>query len=202
VAEAGKSGLFDVLSAATGRPLLPPVRFGRAAGAGCPGELGGSNYAPVAYSPRARAAYISGISYCTRDHAAGRAAAARHRSGQPDLGGDATPAGPARGTFSAVSTITGRLLWQRALPSPMLGGALATGGGLVFAGSAAGVLYAFDPRGQVVWRHRFAAGFGSAPVSYAIGGRQYLAVVSGGAAISAINQLGPVGGRLVVFSLR
>jgi hypothetical protein len=36
---------------------------------------------------------------------------------------------------------------------------------------------------------------------YAIGGREYIAVVSGGAAIAAINELGPVGGRLYVFTL-
>jgi outer membrane protein assembly factor BamB len=83
----------------------------------------------------------------------------------------------------------------------MLGGATAAGG-LVFAGAVNGTLYAFDAAtGQSRWQRDLGAGFGSAPVVYAVGGREYLAVVSGGAAIAAINQLGPVGGRLYVFTL-
>ncbi len=161
VGEAGKSGRYYLLDAGTGQPLFAPVPFvpvrtpppTRAGSVQCPGELGGSNYAPVAYSPRTHAAYVSAIR-------------------------------------------------ERPMPAPMLGGATATAGGLVFAGGANGILYGFDSRsGQIRWQRSLGAGFGSAPVVYAIGGREYLAVVSGGAAISAINQLGPVGARLVVFTL-
>jgi glucose dehydrogenase len=215
VGEAGKSGRYYILDAATGRPLFSPVPFvtagpGQPAPAGqragtreCPGELGGSNYSPVAYSPDTHAAYVSGINYCTVIHPAAPGEVARHRAGEPDLGGSAAPAvAAAPGTFSAVDTDTGRLLWQRAMPAPMLGGATATAGGLVLAGGANGILYAFDSRsGRIRWQENLGAGFGSAPVAYAIGGREYLAVVSGGAAISAINGLGPVGARLVVFTL-
>jgi alcohol dehydrogenase (cytochrome c) len=205
VGEAGKSGLFYLLDAATGRPLFRPVRFVRTGSAGpvtCPGELGGSNYSPLAYHPGTHAVYVSGIDYCGAYRRESPAAQASHQAGAPDLGGSVTPAqASATGTFTAIDVTTGRVRWQRAMPAPMLGGATAAGG-LVFAGAASGVFYAFDAAtGQIRWQRDLGAGFGSAPVVYASGGREYLAVVSGGAAISAINQLGPVGGRMYVFAL-
>jgi glucose dehydrogenase len=205
VGEAGKSGLFYLLDAATGRPLRAPARFvttGAAGSVRCPGELGGSNYSPLAYDPATRAVYVSGIDYCGVYTADPPSAAASHRAGTPDLGGDVRPAqASASGTFTAIDTTTGMVRWQRAMPAPMLGGATEAGD-LVFAGAVSGVLYAFDAAtGQIRWQRDLGAGFGSAPVVYAAGGREYLAVVSGGAAIAAINQLGPVGGRLYVFAL-
>ena len=203
IGEAGKSGLFVLLDAATGRKLHRAVGFVTTGSAGtvtCPGELGGSNYSPLAYDPAARAVYVSGIDYCGVYHAGDPAAS--HQAGAPDLGGSVQPAqASASGTFTAIEVVTGAVRWQRATPAPMLGGATAAGG-LVFAGSVSGILYAFDAAtGQIVWQRNLGTGFGSAPVVYAVGGREYLAVVSGGAAISAINQLGPVGGRLYVFAL-
>jgi alcohol dehydrogenase (cytochrome c) len=205
VGEAGKSGLFYLLDATTGRPLFQPVRFvttGSSAAVTCPGELGGSNYSPLAYDPGTHAVYVSGIDYCGVYHPGSPAAQASHQAGAPDLGGTVEPAqASASGTFTAIDVTTGRLRWQRAMPAPMLGGATAAGG-LVFAGAASGILYAFDSAtGQVRWQRDLGAGFGSAPVVYAAGGREYLAVVSGGAAIAAINHLGPTGGRLYVFTL-
>lgn len=205
VGEAGKSGLFSLLDAANGRQLRQPVRFvttGSAGSVTCPGELGGSNYSPLAYDPGTRAVYVSGIDYCGIYHRATPSAAATHQAGGPDLGGSVVPAtATATGTFTAIDVTTGAVRWQRAMLAPMLGGATAAGG-LVFAGAVNGVMYAFDAAtGQLRWHRDLSAGFGSAPVVYAIGGREYLAVVSGGAAIAAINQLGPVGGKLYVFTL-
>lgn len=205
VGEAGKSGLFYLLDAVTGRQLLAPTRFvttGSAEGVTCPGELGGSNYSPLAYDPGTRAVYVSGIDYCGIYHRASASAATAHQAGTPDLGGSVQPAqATASGTFTAIDIVTGAVRWQREMPAPMLGGATAAGG-LVFAGAVNGDLYAFDAAtGQLRWQRDLGAGFGSAPVVYAAGGREYLAVVSGGAAIAAINQLGPVGGRLYVFTL-
>jgi glucose dehydrogenase len=205
VGEAGKSGLFTLLDSATGRQLHAPARFvtiGAAGGVTCPGELGGSNYSPVGYDPGTALAYVSGINYCGNYIRDDPRAVAGHQAGTPDLGGDVNPAqDTATGTFTAIDTRTGTVRWQRATPSPMLGGATVAGG-LVFAGSVSGILYGFDAAtGAIRWQRRFSAGFGSAPVVYATGGREYIAVVSGGAAITAINQLGPVGGRLYAFAL-
>jgi glucose dehydrogenase len=205
VGEAGKSGLFVLLDPATGRALHAPARFvtiGAASGVTCPGELGGSNYSPVGYDPGTGLAFVSGINYCGNYVRDDPKAVAAHQAGTPDLGGDVAPAqDKATGTFTAIDVTTGAVRWQRATPAPMLGGATVAGG-LVFAGSVDGTLYGFDAAtGAIRWRRDLGAGLGSAPVVYAIAGREYLAVVSGGAAIAAINHLGPVGGRLYVFTL-
>jgi glucose dehydrogenase len=109
---------------------------------------------------------------------------------------------PGPGTFTAIDVERGRVRWQRRLDAPMLGGATATAGGLVFAGDASGTLYAFDADdGDIAWRRPFASGFGSAPVVYTIDGVEYLAVVSGGGAEAAVGGARPAGAGLLVFSL-
>jgi glucose dehydrogenase len=128
---------------------------------------------------------------------------AAHKPGQPDLGGTLLP-GPGRpsGTFTAVDVDTGRPLWHRRMRAPMIGGAAATAGNLVFAGGSDGVLYAFDARnGQICWQRNLRAAFGSAPLVYMIDGREYLAIVSGGAVETMLNHLGPIGGTLYVLTL-
>jgi glucose dehydrogenase len=211
VGEAGKSGDYLILDARTGKRLFAPLPFvikrhrppTRAGTLVCPGNLGGSEYSPVAYSTRTRAAYISGVNACMIVKLAPQGRVATHRPGRPDLGGTILP-GPGRpsGTFTAVAVDTGRPLWQRRMPAPMIGGASATAGNLVFAGGSDGVLYAFDARnGHICWQRNVRAAFGSAPIVYMIDGREYLAIVSGGAVETMLNHLGPIGGTLYVLTL-
>src|SRR5919201_4243937 len=151
---------------------------------------------------RARAAYISGVNACMIVKLAPQGRVATHRPGQPDLGGTILP-GPDRpsGTFTAVDVDSGRPLWQRRMPAPMIGGAASTAGNLVFAGGTNGVLYAFDARsGRVCWQRNMRAAFGSAPIVYMIDGRAYLAIVSGGAVVTMLNHLDPIGGTLYVLT--
>jgi alcohol dehydrogenase (cytochrome c) len=210
VGEAGKSGRYFMLDASTGKRLFDPLPFVTQhhpvpTGSGtlvCPGELGGSQYSPVAYNPRTHATYVSGINYCTIIKLSPDARIARHQRGRPDLGGKVLP-GPGKptGTFTAVDVDSGQPLWKRSLPAPMIGGATAAGD-LVFAGGSNGVLYAFGAvDGRIWWRRDLGAAFGSAPIAYAIKGKEYLAVVSGGAVVTALHHLGPLGHTLFVFTL-
>jgi hypothetical protein len=65
----------------------------------------------------------------------------------------------------------------------MTASALATAGGLVFGGTADRQLFALDARsGRLLWQTRLNGDVSGAPVSFAIGGKQYLAVASGGRA--------------------
>lgn len=211
VGEAGKSGLFAILNAATGKLLFPPVAFSRRAvqarphGASlvCPGELGGSEYSPIAYSTAVHAAYISGLEACMVITPGTPSASRSHKPGQPDEGGTTRPGPDApSGTFTAVDVNTGRVLWRRRLPHPMVGGAMVTDGGVVFAGDTGGTLYGFDAKtGHIVWRRVLNSGLGAAPIAYRLGGRSYIAVAAGGAAVSAQFHLGPVGGTFYAFVL-
>jgi glucose dehydrogenase len=111
------------------------------------------------------------------------------------------PGTTARGSLVALDADSGRVRWRRAMPAPMVGGALATAGGLVFSGCDDGYLYAFDARtGATAWRGRIGLPFGTAPLTYRIDGVQYVAVVAGGSSITALTGTRP-GARLVVLRL-
>ena len=104
---------------------------------------------------------------------------------------------PPYGTLTAVNLETGAVEWEvpfgriaafAAVPeserwgSPNLGGALATAGGLVFAGGALDDrLHAFDEdNGRELWSFELPAGVHASPMTYVAGGRQYVVVAAGG----------------------
>jgi glucose dehydrogenase len=103
--------------------------------------------------------------------------------------------------MAAFAADTGKLRWLTRVPGPMIGGALVTAGNLVFSGADDGHLYAFDARsGAILWRADLGLGFGAAPISYAIGGTQYIAIAAGGSGVAALTGA-RIGGTLVVFKL-
>jgi hypothetical protein len=63
----------------------------------------------------------------------------------------------------------------------MTASALATGGGLVFGGSADRQFFALHSEtGELLWQTRLSGDVSGAPVTFEVGGRQYLAVGAGG----------------------
>ncbi|MGH9163453.1 MAG: pyrroloquinoline quinone-dependent dehydrogenase [Vicinamibacteraceae bacterium] len=98
------------------------------------------------------------------------------------------------GNVAAVDPSTGALIWQQRTERPQAGGLLATAGGLVFAGRSAGWFDAYDAAtGKRVWSFRVGAGCNSAPVTYRVDGRQYVALSCGGH-----GTLDPQGGDTVI----
>lgn len=212
VGEGAKNGYYWLLDARTGHtvarsPALTrqtsPRRGPSARGTlVCPGKIGGLEYSPPAFSPRARALYLPGIDMCMIYKSAAAGSAKAHRAGQPDIGGDIVAAGvKPRGFMAALRADNLTLLWRTPMPAPLIGGALATAGGLVFSGADNGRLYAFDARtGRVCWSARLGLGFGAAPITYAVHGVQYIAVAAGGSGVASYTGA-RVGGRLAVFKL-
>jgi glucose dehydrogenase len=107
--------------------------------------------------------------------------------------------GEAWGTLTALDLREdGRLRWQVRTDEPLIGGVLATAGGLVFSGAGQGRFAAFDAAGgRELWSYQCAAGVNAPPVTYAIGGRQYVAVAVGGNALFGFTQ----GDMVVAFGL-
>ena len=77
---------------------------------------------------------------------------------------------------------TGKVAWGVKTPQPLIGGVLATAGDLVFNGEANGWFKAFDAKdGKELWKYqRSAPASMRPPVSYMVGGKQYIAVAAGG----------------------
>ena len=91
------------------------------------------------------------------------------------------PAGETWGTLTALDMMKGgRVLWQVKTPEPLVGGTLATAGGLVFMGEPNGHFNAYDAAtGVVLWSVETGAGVGAPPMSYVVNGRQFVAVATG-----------------------
>jgi alcohol dehydrogenase (cytochrome c) len=88
---------------------------------------------------------------------------------------------PQYGIFSAVDLATGKIAWQNKVKDPMIGGALATAGGVVFTGTPDGQFLALDAKsGKQLWSYRAEGGVNAPPITYSIGGRQFVAVAAGG----------------------
>ena len=81
----------------------------------------------------------------------------------------------------AIDPNTGKIKWQVKTPEPMIGGILATAGGLVFTGEGNGKFAAYNSsNGKELWSFRAGAGVNAPPSSYVIGGKQYVVVGAGG----------------------
>ena len=87
---------------------------------------------------------------------------------------------------------------------------MATGGNLVFTGDPEGEFFALDAvTGKKLWSFNTGSGHRGSPISYAVNGRQYIAVPAGwGSAVAGLMpQLWPevedfpAGSALIVFAL-
>ena len=162
-----------------------------------PGVAGGSNWSPAAVDTKNGLAFVAAMHMPTRYQSAELPAA----EGKPAV--TYYTFEPAKnvatwGTLSAVDLKTGALRWQQKTAEPLIGGTLATAGGLVFTGEGNGDFSAFDAvTGKRLWQFNCGAGVNAPPISYEIAGRQYVAVAAGGSQIWGFRQ----GGAVVVFAL-
>jgi PQQ-dependent dehydrogenase (methanol/ethanol family) len=206
VVHAGKTAWVYVLDAATGKLVrrtenftpqenmfaLPTPEGTRM----LPGANGGAEWSPIAIDPKLNYAFVAGLhqpmNYITHN--------APWEKGRLWLGSAfvAIPGEEQYGTYTAINLATGKIAWQNKVPQPMMGGALATAGGLTFTGEGNGNFNAYDSRtGKLVWRYNGGAGCNSAPMSFSFKGEQFIAVACGGNA-----QLNfPLGDAVFVFGL-
>lgn len=144
-----------------------------------PGANGGVEWSPMAFSPKTRLAYAANLhqpmTYQVED--------AAYPGGKLWLGGAfKTISSEAQwGKLSAVNIDTGKVVWDYKTEQPLIGGVLATAGGLVFNGEGNGLFKAFDAaNGKMLWQFQCGAGVNAPAVSYMVGGKQYVAVAAGG----------------------
>jgi alcohol dehydrogenase (cytochrome c) len=190
-AEAGKVGWVFIVDRRTGKLIRksdPYVMMSKnmfttptAAGVDMlPGANGGAEWSPPAYSPQTHYLYILAMDQLMRFTTKPVPSVA----GLIRLGSAFTNVAPGAiqdGPFVALDVETGKIAWQYKAPQPLIGGALATAGNLVFMGEGNGWFDAFNARtGQRVWRYNLGAGVNAPPISYQVNGEQYVAVAAGG----------------------
>jgi alcohol dehydrogenase (cytochrome c) len=168
-----------------GRPIrIPESRPSRTGSLVWPWVGGGTNWWPPSYDSERRLLYVPSVD------AAGiyfRDEAVRFQKGQLFMGGVANNATnqPTIVAIKAIAAETGEVRWETRLPHGaadvhrVVGGVLSTGGGLVFAGYR-DQFFAFDSdSGETLWQIRVGGHINAAPVSYAVDGHQFIAVMAG-----------------------
>jgi quinohemoprotein ethanol dehydrogenase len=132
----------------------------------------------------------------------------------------ANPAAQAAAANATVASVGGRLIawdpvrqreaWRAPREGAANGGVLSTAGGLVFQGTGTGQFIALDARsGAALWSAETQTGVLAAPVSYEVGGVQYVAVTVGtggswamaGSRANAKGNNLPNVSRLLVYAL-
>ena len=171
----------------------------------CPGMLGGKDWELGSYNPSTNTMYFPLRNVCAR------MLALEDDGGQSlyrlQFRGQFVPGTDQAGTVHAISAETGETRWiyeQRAATTSLV----ATGGGLLFGGDANGRFRALDDAtGDVLWEINLGSPITGVPISYGVGGRQYVAVSTGYAGTTSgllplTPELRPSSGNtLFVFAL-
>jgi alcohol dehydrogenase (cytochrome c) len=162
---------------ANGRPVpiagQEPTEEGKRT---CPGMGGGHNWQATAYSPTTGLYYFTSTERCMLFYKTKQEFVEGQWYQASTIGRDE----PGSGRIDAIDPATGKLAWFFETVSGPTGGVLATAGGLVFVGDAEGYLIALDAKtGKAVWRFQTGGTIIAPPVSYALNGRQYIAVAAG-----------------------
>ena len=149
----------------------------------CPSAHGAKSWNHMAYHPGLGQVYIPAADMCHRV----RQVQVEPRRGAEYYGGEGPILGSgAHGMLEAIDVQTGESRWQYRTKYPLLASVLATGGGLLFTGDVEGNALAFDAsKGELLWSFGTGSGLRGSPISYAVGGKQYIAVPSGWGGVTA-----------------
>ena len=172
----------------------------------CPTSLGGKNWPSGTLSP------LGNVMFFPLQNTCMTSAPTLSRPSPDSLYGlsntnQIAPNGTNVGSIHAISVETGKTLWVYEQRAGMMS-LLSTAGGLVFGGDTNGRFRAFDQRtGRVLWEVNLGSPISGYPVSFAVDGKQYVAV-STGSSLTAMgaNRLTPeltpsLGNNLFVFAL-
>jgi alcohol dehydrogenase (cytochrome c) len=218
VATAGKQAIYDVVEAGTGKyvssmdlgvqdviigidaktgakqinPRLIPD--GRDTITTCPHAGGAKSWIPESYNPETKTIVVPLVEACmdlTPVAPGGRGSLSTGvrwtLRPRPDSDGK-------YGRLQAVNLETKKTIWTARQRAPQSSGALMTAGGVVFAGALDRYFAAYDDaNGKELWRMRLNDVPSSAPISFMVNGKQYVAITvgNGGAQAATFPALVP-----------
>ncbi len=180
-----------------GRPVQLPIASGQPV---WPGNQGGTNWFSPSFSPSTGLFYLNAwenysivIDRTPADYTQGRGfgggalralgsvpgAPAIVRPGQRGPINDWTESA-GNGAVLAIDPATGLTKWRFATTDVSDSGVLTTASNLLFTGGREGYLQALDARdGSLLWKVNLGAQMLNGPITYAVDGKQYVAVISG-----------------------
>lgn len=203
MATAGKDGWLNLYDRRTRKRLarqptttllnteVKPTREGLHV---CPGALGGTEWYGPAFDPQKGQLVVPAVDWCSTLFAV---------SDPPNpFGGHSSfdPIAKAKGWIRAFDATTGAPRWSYEADSPVVAGVTPTAGGVTFSGTVGGDFLAFDSAtGKILYRFNTGGAIGGGISTYAIDGRQYVAVASGNGSRTIWRTTGAA--TLVIFAL-
>jgi alcohol dehydrogenase (cytochrome c) len=146
----------------------------------CPSPSGGNNFWPSTYSQKTKMIYIPALTPCanlTLDPELSNA--------KGDWKGGKYKPERYETNLSMADPLTGEIKKTVHIPYPNYSGALSTAGGLVFTGFTDGTFAAYDDATlDQLWKINVGTGFDAPPMTFEVGGKQYVAILSGLSAIA------------------
>ena len=166
------------------RSRSPGVRYEDGEALMWPGSGGVHNWQPMSFSPDTGLTYIpahempgyyndKGFDPKTYD---------MERDGPMGLNGfhDDIPKSAGSSSLIAWDPVTQKKAWEVALPGATNGGVMSTHGGLVFQGQSDGGSWpAMTAPARVLWSADMGVGTQAPPITYSVGGRQYVSILAG-----------------------
>ncbi len=177
----------------TGRPSINPEAKYEQTGKpflSVPGAGGAHSWQPMSYSPKAGLVYIP-ANLAAMPYAAAKGWKPSDIGFQTAMDGALTAAPADKAVREgAKAATTGALIawdpvkqqeaWRVTHTGPWNGGTLATAGNLVFQGNADGYFVAYSAdKGTKLWSFPTQTGVIAAPITYMVGGEQYVAIMAG-----------------------
>ena len=167
----------------------------------CPHASGGKDWEAGAYSPLTNTMYFPLRNVCAQMIAEGPESTSVYAiNWRPEI----APGTDQVGAVWAISAETGETAWVHEQRSATMS-LVATGGGLVFGGDVNGRFRAFDQEtGEVLWEINLGSAVSGFPITYAVDGRQYVAVSTGTPRFVNLTpevNAGSQGNNLFVFAL-
>src|SRR3989442_748811 len=156
------------------RPTMggPPVEV-------CPSLLGGTGWQPKVYNPRTGLLYIPSNEFCMKY---GSVPDLPYKKGQLFTGNTTEHFSKTEhaGVLRAFDVNQNKVLWEWNNRTPLISHTLTTAGDLVFQGTAEGRVVALDAKsGQELWSFNLGTPQSGSVISYAVDGKQYIAVAAG-----------------------
>jgi len=146
----------------------------------CPGLLGGMEWNGPAHDPATDTLFVPAVDWCGTFSKAPEDPPIME--GMHYYGGAVAqdPREKSKGWLTALEASTGKERWKYASPTPLVAGVTATSGGLLFTGDLNNDFLALNAMtGEVLYRFNTGGSIGGGVISYALGGKQYVAAPSG-----------------------
>jgi len=202
----------------TGRPVeIPGARYPIGTTADIwPCAIGAHSWMPMAYSPKTLLAYIPaiecGLPWSDKnvdlkawrpptDRAVEGAVDGDSGAAEESVENNPDSAAKIGGALIAWDPVAQKAVWKLPRPTHVNGGVLATGGDVIFQGTIDGSFNAYSARaGRLLWSFDAGAPLLATPISYMVGGKQYVTLLTGlGMGMAA--EAGMLGKRLEQYGI-